>query len=306
MTCAFCVCQALSNQRLIQWCYQCKSKDPLLLHLSPWALILTSLRGSVTSVKNKVALEGLQWCLVVWFLSILHRTWSVSASQRWRSAEQHNFLPACSPQHILCDIPWYSLRIVFLLVRSLFHQNRHLWPNTMGSIVCPWKESMCFANAALAAANLQDNLYIQPLIKERSYAWMTSSKVPGGCGKGPASGCGLSQGGWVMGGGLQPLLPQWMDHRDWAESSWGGGGSTVHHMTNTVRKIMQTVWVLCVLVWFYTKNLMKLFYEFLVCLRVFMSLKLYWIWLAGPIYQSLHMCKEVVIREKHNFDWRGT
>lgn len=54
---------------------------------------------------------------------------------------------------------------------------------------------MCFANAAVEAANLRDNLYIQPLIKEHGYAWMTSSKVPGGgCRKGPASECGLSRG----------------------------------------------------------------------------------------------------------------
>lgn len=53
---------------------------------------------------------------------------------------------------------------------------------------------MCFANAAVVAANLQDNLFIQPLIKEHGYAWVTSSKVPGGCGKGPASECGLSRG----------------------------------------------------------------------------------------------------------------
>lgn len=46
---------------------------------------------------------------------------------------------------------------------------------------------MCFSNAAVVAANLRDNLYVQPLIKEHSYAWVTSSKVPGGCGKGPAS-----------------------------------------------------------------------------------------------------------------------
>lgn len=46
---------------------------------------------------------------------------------------------------------------------------------------------MCFANAAVVAANLRE--YIQPLIKEHSYAWVTSSKVPGGCGKGPASEC---------------------------------------------------------------------------------------------------------------------
>lgn len=39
---------------------------------------------------------------------------------------------------------------------------------------------MCFANAVVEAANLRDNLYIQPLIKEHGYAWMTSSKVPGG------------------------------------------------------------------------------------------------------------------------------
>lgn len=42
---------------------------------------------------------------------------------------------------------------------------------------------LCFAAA---------NLYTQPLIEERGYAWVTSSKVPGGCGKGPASECGLS------------------------------------------------------------------------------------------------------------------
>ncbi len=65
----------------------------------------------------------------------------------------------------------------------------------MGGIVSQWKESMCFANAALAAANLRDNFDIQSLIKEHSYAWMTSSKVPGGCGKGPARECGLNQGG---------------------------------------------------------------------------------------------------------------
>lgn len=49
---------------------------------------------------------------------------------------------------------------------------------------------MCFANAAVVTANL----YIQPLIKEHGYAWLTSSKVPGGCGKGPASECGLRWG----------------------------------------------------------------------------------------------------------------
>lgn len=49
---------------------------------------------------------------------------------------------------------------------------------------------MCSANAAVAAANL----YAQPLIKERGYAWVTSSKVPGGCGKWPASERGPSQG----------------------------------------------------------------------------------------------------------------
>lgn len=48
---------------------------------------------------------------------------------------------------------------------------------------------MCFANAAVAAANL----YTQPLIKEHGYAWVTSSKVPGGCGKGPASERGPSR-----------------------------------------------------------------------------------------------------------------
>lgn len=53
---------------------------------------------------------------------------------------------------------------------------------------------MCFGSAAVAAANLQDNLHIQPLIKEPGYAWVTSSKVPGGCGNGPASKCGLSRG----------------------------------------------------------------------------------------------------------------
>lgn len=35
-------------------------------------------------------------------------------------------------------------------------------------------------------------LHIQALIKERICAWMTSSKVPGGCGKGPFSGRGLA------------------------------------------------------------------------------------------------------------------
>lgn len=57
----------------------------------------------------------------------------------------------------------------------------------MACIVSLWKESMCFANAALAAANLRDNFYIQTLIKEHIYAWVTSSKVPGGCGNGPVS-----------------------------------------------------------------------------------------------------------------------
>lgn len=61
---------------------------------------------------------------------------------------------------------------------------------------------MCFANAAVAAANLRDNFCIQPLIKERCSAWMTSYKMPEGCGKGPASKCGLILGpapAWVNG-----------------------------------------------------------------------------------------------------------
>lgn len=86
----------------------------------------------------------------------------------------------------------------------------------MGSIVSQWKESMCFANAALAAANLRDNFCIQPLIKEHSYAWITSSKVPGGCGKGPVSKCGLNRG---------PVGPKWMDYKEHndTESSWVRG-----------------------------------------------------------------------------------
>lgn len=74
------------------------------------------------------------------------------------------------------------------------NQNRHLWSDTMGVIVSLWKDSMCFANAALAAANLRDNFCFQPLIKERCSAWMTSYKMPEGCGKGPASKCCLHLG----------------------------------------------------------------------------------------------------------------
>lgn len=102
------------------------------------------------------------------------------------------------------------------------NQNRHLWPDTMGGIVPPWKESMCFANAALAAANLRDNFYIQPLIKEHSYAWMTSSKVPGGCGKGPVSKCGLNRGAGPA--SLKELYRVQLSER----------GLTVDRMTKTV------------------------------------------------------------------------
>lgn len=125
---------------------------------------------------------------------------------------------------VLCVIPVFAdipSSLSICLWDPLLNQNRHLWPDTMDSIVSPWKESMCFANAALAAANLRDNFCIQPLIKEQSFAWMTSSKVPGGCGKGPVSKCGLNRG---------PFGPQWMDytdHRD-TESSWGKGFTVVH------------------------------------------------------------------------------
>lgn len=129
-------------------------------------------------------------------------------------------LVVCSPESILFVTPLvrYSLVIVYPSVGSPLNQNRHLWPDTIGSIVSLWKESMCLANAALAAANLRDNLYIQPLIKEHSYAWMTSSKVPGGCGKRPASKCGLNRG---------PVLPCWIDYTDFkdTDSCWARWGS---------------------------------------------------------------------------------
>lgn len=79
----------------------------------------------------------------------------------------------------------------------------------MGVIVSLWKGCMCFANAALAAANLRDNFNIQPLIKEHRSAWMASSKVPGGCGKGPGRKCGLNP---------RSIQPQWMGNKDFNDS----------------------------------------------------------------------------------------
>jgi len=114
------------------------------------------------------------------------------------------FLVSCT-ERILSLVPVSPLSLSICFWDPFLNQNRHLWPDTMGSIVPLWKESMCFANAALAAASLRDNFYIQPLIKEHSSAWMTSSKVPGGCGKRPVSKCGLNVG---------PVLTHWMDtHR---------------------------------------------------------------------------------------------
>lgn len=66
---------------------------------------------------------------------------------------------------VISDIP---SALSICLYDPLLNQTGHLWTHTMGRIVSVWKESMCFANAALAAANLRDNLYIQPLIKEHS------------------------------------------------------------------------------------------------------------------------------------------
>lgn len=75
-------------------------------------------------------------------------------------------------------------------------KSKHLWPDTMVALFHFERGGgMCLAHAAVVAANLRDNLYVQPLIKQRAYAWVTSSKVPGGCGKEPASECGLSRGG---------------------------------------------------------------------------------------------------------------
>lgn len=50
--------------------------------------------------------------------------------------------------------------------RAVLNLNRQLWSNTIAFIVGAWKASMCFANAIPATANLQDNFYIQSLIKE--------------------------------------------------------------------------------------------------------------------------------------------
>lgn len=68
-----------------------------------------------------------------------------------------------------------------------------MWPDTIGALFL-FEGGGGFANAAVVAANLRENSYIQPLIEEHSYAWVTSSKVPGGCGKGPASECCHSRG----------------------------------------------------------------------------------------------------------------
>lgn len=50
--------------------------------------------------------------------------------------------------------------------RPILNLNRQLWNNTIAFIVGAWKASMCFANAIPATANLQDNFYIQALIKK--------------------------------------------------------------------------------------------------------------------------------------------
>lgn len=59
-----------------------------------------------------------------------------------------------------------NLPILSLCWSPVLNQNGHIWSSTIDLIVGPWKASMCFANAAITAANLQDNFYIQPLIKE--------------------------------------------------------------------------------------------------------------------------------------------
>lgn len=129
-------------------------------------------------------------------MNLWHQLWRVFVEDDGDTPRGSTVLWWCALLNASCVCySWNPLVIVHQLERSLLHQNRHLWPDTKGRIVPAWKESMCFANAALAAANLGDNLRIQPLIKEQSYAWMTSSKVPGGCGKGPVSGRGLGQAG---------------------------------------------------------------------------------------------------------------
>lgn len=125
----------------------------------------------------------LWWNLVV-YVALKHAA-SIISSVLLALRACH-FFWRCADLNVSCAL--FPLFIVCLW-DLLLNQNRHLRPDTMGSIVSLWKESMCFADA-LAAANLRDNFYIQPLIKEHSYAWVTSSEVPGGCGKGSVSKCG--------------------------------------------------------------------------------------------------------------------
>lgn len=87
---------------------------------------------------------------------------------------------------VVCSVDVSSGVDIHSSSKSAFKSKQTLVARHNSCIVSLWKESMCFANAVVAAANLWDNLYIQLLIKEHGYAWVTSSKVPGGCGKGPA------------------------------------------------------------------------------------------------------------------------
>lgn len=80
----------------------------------------------------------------------------------------------------------------------LLNQNRHLRPEHNGPHCSSVKGgSMRCAKAACGSRLTrppQTTCTFSLLIEEHSYAWVTSSKVPGGCGKGPVSKCGPSVG----------------------------------------------------------------------------------------------------------------
>lgn len=104
-----------------------------------------------------------------------------------------------SPEKVSCVLGYLRPppALSVCLRDPLLNQNRHLWPEHNGPHCSAVKGVACAALRPLLAADppSQTTCTFSLLIEEHSYAWVTSSKVPGGCGKGPVSKCGLSGGG---------------------------------------------------------------------------------------------------------------